>query len=189
MNARLTLLALPLALAACGQQSMGDFRLPWDKPAPAPVAVPAVPAAPPKPSIPEPTGASPAQQPLEIAGERTKAPTANAQTANIASFAASGEGWNATVDGGTAHVTRAGGKPATVKVQRLAYAGGVEYVGTLNDALFSLDLRTGACGDQPLTATLKMNGAKLAGCASPGAAAASPAKAAAAEKPAHKPKA
>lgn len=186
MNARLILLALPLALAGCDQQAVRDFRLPWDKPAPAPVvAAPAAPAEPPKPSIPEPTGASPAQQPLEIAGERTKVATAEAQTANATRFTASGEGWSATVDGTTARVERAGGKPATVKVQRLVYAGGVEYAGTLNDALFSLDLRSAACGGQPLTATLKANGKKLAGCASPGSAA--PAKAAAATAPTQKP--
>ena len=33
MNARLTLLALPLALAACDQQAIKDFHLPWNKPA------------------------------------------------------------------------------------------------------------------------------------------------------------
>ena len=41
MNARLTLLALPLALAACDEQAMKDFRMPWDKPAPVVAAAPA----------------------------------------------------------------------------------------------------------------------------------------------------
>lgn len=186
MNARLTLLALPLALAACDQQAIKDFHLPWNKPAPAAApAADAKPAEPAKPSIPEPTGASPAQQPLEIAGPRSKVATASADTAHVTRFAASGEGWSATVDGASADVERAGGKPVTVNVKRLVYASGVEYVGELNDALFSLDLRSGACGGKPLTATLKLNGKTLSGCAAPAGATAS----AATDKPAQKPKA
>ena len=72
MNARLTLLALPLALAACDEQAMKDFRMPWDKPAPVVAAAPA-PTAPPKPAIPEPTGASPTQQPLEVGKQAIEA--------------------------------------------------------------------------------------------------------------------
>ena len=55
------------------------------------------------------------------------------------------------------------------KVQRLAYAKGVEYVGTLNDAAFALNIRGEDCGGQPMTATLRANGKTYAGCASPGA--------------------
>lgn len=186
MNARLTLLALPLALAACDEQAMKDFRLPWDKPAPVVAAAPA-PTAPPKPAIPEPTGASPTQQPLEVAGDRVKVATADAETLNTASYLAGGEGWTATVSGGSVRLERPGAKAATVKVQRLAYAKGVEYVGTLNDAAFALNIRGEDCGGQPMTATLRANGKTYAGCASPGAGAA--AEAAAAAAPAANPKA
>ena len=44
MRLRLIILAAPLALAACDDQAMKDFRMPWDKPEPV-VAAPAAPAA------------------------------------------------------------------------------------------------------------------------------------------------
>ena len=181
MRLRLIILAAPLALAACDDQAMKDFRMPWDKPEPV-VAAPAAPAAPPKPSIPEPTGASPTQQPLEVAGDRVKVATADAETLNTASYLAGGEGWTAIVSGGSVRFERPGAKAATVKVQRLAYAKGVEYVGTLNDAAFALNIRGEDCGGQPMTATLRANGRTFTGCASPTAA-----KAAASAKPATKP--
>ena len=108
MNARLTLLALPLALAACDQQALKDFHMPWDKPASAPAAAPVQPAQPPKPTIPEPTGAAPTQQPLEIAGDRAKVATADAETLDVGRFTASGEGWSAKVDGKTVRFERPG---------------------------------------------------------------------------------
>ena len=186
MNARLILLALPLALAACGDQGMKDFRMPWDKPEPAPAAAPApAPAGPPKPAIPEPTGASPTEQALEVSGDRVKVATADAETLNTANYVAGGEGWTATVSGNTVRFERPGAKAATVKVQRLAYASGVEYIGTLNDLAFSLNIRGEDCGGQPMTAKLKANGNTYAGCASPGAAA----TAAKANAPSAKPKA
>ena len=182
MNARLTLLALPLALAACDEQAMKDFRMPWDKPAPVVAAAPA-PTAPPKPAIPEPTGASPTQQPLEVAGDRVKVATAESETLNTAAYTAGGEGWSATVSGDSVRFERAGAKAATVKVQRLAYASGVEYVGTLNDRAFTLNIRGADCGDQPMTATLRANGNTYQGCAAPGAAAAAAAAEAAKAPP------
>ncbi|QJD16223.1 hypothetical protein [Paracoccus sanguinis] len=181
MRLRLIILAAPLALAACDDQAMKDFRMPWDKPEPV-VAAPAAPAAPPKPSIPEPTGASPTQQPLEVAGDRTRVATADAETLDINSFTAGGEGWSATVSGKSVKFERPGAKAATVSVQRLAYAKGVEYVGTLNDTAFALNIRSEDCGGQPMTATLRANGRTFTGCASPTAA-----KAAASAKPATKP--
>ena len=64
MNARLTLLALPLALAACDEQAMKDFRMPWDKPAPVVAAAPPVVASSPAaPAVPPACPAAPRRCP------------------------------------------------------------------------------------------------------------------------------
>lgn len=189
MNARLILLALPL-LAACDAQQMQDLKMPWDRtpPAAAAPAVPATPAEPPKPVIPEPTGAAPTEAPLEVEGTRTKVATANAETLNVTRVDAAGDGWTATVDGKTVRFERPGAKAAAVTVRRLTYAGGVEYVGTLNDEAVTLNLTSADCGGKPLTAKVRANGKTYAGCAAPSG---TVAKAAATEaaKPADKPKA
>lgn len=166
MTSRFALLALPLALAACDAQSRADFRMPWDKPAPA--VAPVDPNAPPKPAIPDPTGASPLDQPLEVGGATAPVATAERKTLEATSFVAAGEGWSATVSDGSARFERPGARAATVAVKRVPYAGGVEYIGTLNDQPFALTIRSADCGDQPMTATLRANGARFAGCATPG---------------------
>ncbi|WP_134724366.1 hypothetical protein [Paracoccus luteus] len=175
MKPRLALLALPLALAACDAQSMADFRMPWDKPAVAPVD----PNAPPKPAIPDPTGASPLDQPLEVGGKTAAVATAERETLAVTAFVAAGEGWTAAVSDGSARFERPGAKPATVSVRRVPYAGGVEYIGTLNSQPFALTIRGEDCGNQPMTASLRANGRTFAGCAAPAAAAGAAAAAAA----------
>lgn len=163
MYARLTLLALPLSLAACGDQGTGDFRMPWDKPEPVVVAPEE-----PKPAIPEPTGVAPTEQPLEIEGKRAKVATAQSETLDVESFVAAGQGWSASVAGGTAKFERPGAKAASVKVQRLVYASGVEYIGVLNGTAFTLNIRGDDCGKNPMTATVRANGNNYGGCAAPG---------------------
>lgn len=138
--------------------------MPWDKPE----EVAPVEPAEPKPPIPEPTGAAPTEQPLELEGERTKVATAQSETLNTTNYVASGEGWTASVTGDTARFERAGAKAATVKVQRLVYAGGVEYVGVLGGKAFTMNIRGDDCGDQPMTATIRTGGNTFAGCAAPG---------------------
>lgn len=165
MKSRLAMLALPLALAACGDN--GDFHMPWDKPEPAPAAAPATPATPPKPTIPEPTGAPPTVEALQVAGETKKIATADSETLAVTDFAAKGEGWSASVNGGSARFERPGAKAATVSVKRIPYSGGVEYIGTLGDQPFVLRVNANDCNGEPLTASLRANGKNYSGCASP----------------------
>lgn len=191
MNARLAMLALPLALAACGGQ--GDFRMPWDK-SPPPAAETAASAEPAKPSIPEPTGAAPTVQALQVAGETRKLATADAETLGVQHFVASGTGWKVSVSGNAARFERPGAKPAAINVRRIPYSGGVEYIGVLGEQPFVLRVRAANCGDQPLTASLRARGTTYSGCAAPTAAMsisvpkAAPARATAPKKAAAKPK-
>ena len=164
MTSRFVLLALPLALAACSEQAMEDFRMPWDKPEPPPVAAPAEPA---KPSIPEPTGASPLVQALQVDGATAKIATADSETLAVTDFVAAGEGWNASVQGTTARFERPGAAAASVTVRRIPYSGGVEYIGTLGDQPFVLRVNANDCNGEPLTASLRANGKNYSGCASP----------------------
>ena len=164
MTLRFALLALPLALAACDQ--MQDFRMPWDPP-PAPVA----PAEPAPPSIPEPTGASPTVQPLEVEGRTAKVSTAEAETLAVTNLTAAGEGWTASVTGSTARFQPTGASASTIEVRRIPYSGGVEYIGVLGGQPFVLRVNAQDCGKQPLTATIRARGNTLSGCAAPAASA------------------
>ncbi|HRO16145.1 MAG TPA: hypothetical protein PLL33_14115, partial [Paracoccus sp. (in: a-proteobacteria)] len=178
MKPRYALLALPLALAACDARSLADFRMPWDKPE----AV--APAAPARPGIPEPTGASPLEQPLEVAGRQTRVATAQAATIDVTDVAAAGEGWSVTVRGDSARFERPGAKAANVAVRRIVYARGLEYVGVLNGKPFTLNVSAQSCGGQPLSAVLRANGNRHAGCATPLAPLPATARKAAPAKPA-----
>ncbi|PZO64073.1 MAG: hypothetical protein DI498_12190 [Paracoccus denitrificans] len=165
MKLRLALVALPFVLSAC----TSDFAMPWDKPAPVEPLV-AAPAEPAKPFIPEPTGGSPRDTPLEIAGgEHRAVSTADAATLNVRDYTAAGDGWQVVVAGNKAQFTRPGAKSASVTVRRIVFASGVEYVGVLNDRPFALTVRGQTCGAQPMTAVLKANGTTFNGCAAPGA--------------------
>lgn len=159
MNLRFALLALPFALAACDENT----RMPWDPPEP----VAEAPAEPAPPHIPEPTGAAPTQQPLEIEGARAKVATAEAETLAVTDLVASGEGWTAAVQGSTARFERAGAAPVNVTVRRIPYSRGVEYIGTLGGRPFVLRINPQDCGDQPLTALVRAGADSYPGCASP----------------------
>ncbi|WP_299361852.1 hypothetical protein [uncultured Paracoccus sp.] len=167
MNLRFALLAVPLALGACDEAAMADFRMPWDKPEPV-VVEPAEPA---KPTIPAPPQVSPVEQPLELGGSATPRATAQAETVNLTAVAAAGEGWSVDIADGTARFARPGANTAQVRVNRLVYVGGVEFVGELNGRVFALTVSGADCGPLPLTATLRANGNRYQGCAQPAAAA------------------
>lgn len=184
MNPRFALLALlTLPLAACDEATMADFRqgIGLDKEE---VAEPAVPAKPRAPAV------SPLEVPIETgAVPATPAINADAETLNTAAFAARGNepAWFVEVSGNTATYKspeNPGGRKITVN--RLTFAQGVEYVGVLNDRVFSLNIRGNDCQDTvsgekfPMTASLKANSKTLRGCASPATA---PAQASAAEAP------
>lgn len=165
MNLRLALLALPLALAGCDEQSMADLRMPWDRPEP----VVEAPAEPGPPTIPPPPQVSPVDQPLEIGAPGALRATGERETYQLTEVAASGEGWSVEVAEGRARFTRPGANPATVPVRRIVYAGGIEFVGELNGRVFAMTITPVDCGRQPLTALLRANGNRYAGCAAPGA--------------------
>lgn len=165
---RVALLAAPLALAACGD----DMRMPWDKPEP----VAEAPAEPAPPHIPEPTGGSPTQQPLEIPGPTAKVATAEARTLAVTDLVAGGEGWAASVSGSTARFQPEGAAARQVEVRRIPWSGGVEYIGTLGGQPFVLRIQSADCGKQKLSALVRAGGRTYNGCAAPAApAAAAPA--------------
>lgn len=160
----LAVLALPFALAACGD----DMRMPWDKPEPV-VETPAEPA---PPHIPEPTGDSPTRQPLEIGGPSAKVATAEARSLAVTDLVAGGEGWAASVSGNTARFQPEGAAARAVEVRRIPWSGGVEYIGTLGGQPFVLRIKGADCGKQKLTAMVRAGGQTYNGCASPAAPAA-----------------
>ena len=162
MNLRIALLALPLALAACGDQA--NLRMPWDKPEPVAPVAPVV-AGP--PTIPPPPQVSPVDQPLQVGEAGAARATAERETVDLTAAAAAGPGWAVEVAGESATFSRPGAKSATVPVRRIVYARGVEFVGELNDVVFSLNVTPADCGASPLTATLRANRKTFAGCAAP----------------------
>ncbi|WP_313135578.1 COG3650 family protein [Paracoccus jeotgali] len=175
MKFRLVFALLPLALAACDEQAMQDFRFPWDKPLEA--APPAEPVDPMKTPLVTPA-VSPRDVPIEVEGERKPAVNAETTTLNTTAFVARGNEpfWRVDVAGTTANYqTPDNQKGRAISVRRLVYAKGVEYVGTLNGSAFAVNIRSAACVDSmsgekfPMTATLRVGGKSLTGCASPAA--------------------
>ncbi|MDO5630932.1 MAG: hypothetical protein Q4G22_03745 [Paracoccus sp. (in: a-proteobacteria)] len=156
MKMRLAALAvLPFALAACDMANLS--RQPAEEPA----------AAEEQAGPPRPPEVSPLQQPIEIAGAAQRAvATAEASTVDTRSFMAQGEGWSVEIQGDVAQYRR-GGNPRSVAVNRLVFARGVEYVGVLDGAPFALTIRGTACGNAPMTASLRAGGRTLSGCAAP----------------------
>lgn len=190
MKSRYLLILAPLALAACDEQAMKDFKMPWDKDT---VEAPAEPAGPPKLQTPE---VSPLKQAIEIEGaERVAVATADAATLNVTAYSARGNEpfWQVDVSGDRAVLKTPGAKDRGVTVRRIAYAKGVEYIGTLNGRPFSVNIRGTACKDSmsgekfPMTATLRSAVVNGAGCATPAQAAPAKAPVKAAAKTAAKP--
>lgn len=171
MMRRLAVLLLPLSLAACDEQAMQDFRLPWDRPAQTePVEIdPTQP--------PQPPAVSPLEVPVEVPGGRT-APVSTAErlTMGTADFAAVGTEpfWNVTVRGTNAvYTTPENQRGRSLTVRRITYARGVEFAADLDGRVFWLNIRPGQCSDgmsdkrYPMTATLRVRGQTLQGCAEP----------------------
>lgn len=193
MKFRYALALLPLALAACDEQAMKDFRMPWDKPLDATpaAAAPAQPVDPMKVPLVAPEVA-PTQVPIEVAGDHIAVATAEGTTLSVTAYNAHGNEpfWRVDVTGGSARYqtpdNQAGSK---IAVKRIVYQSGVEYIGEYGGAPFSLNIRSGECNDGmsdekfPMTATLRVGSKHLRGCARPAAAAPATAETAPAAKP------
>ena len=198
MKLRFALVLLPLALAACDEQAMKDLRMPWDKPLDAAPAATTPPVDPMKTPLVDPA-VSPRDVPIEAAGDQKAVATAESETLNTAAFTARGNEpfWRIDVSGNTAkYQTPENQKGRNIAVNRIVYASGVEYIGVLDGAPFSLNISGKDCVDDmsgekfPMSAALRIGSRHHNGCASPAEAAApaAPASAAADSKaPAAKP--
>ncbi|MFN4102196.1 MAG: hypothetical protein ACK4GT_20745 [Pararhodobacter sp.] len=171
MFPRFTLIALlTLPLAACDNEAMTDLRRN--------LGMEAAEAQPEEPAGPRPPAVSPLEQPIET-GTAAPKPVATVEplTYRATAFVARGNEpfWNVQVAGNTAtYRTPENQNGRQIQVNRLAFAGGVEYIGVLNGRPFVLNMRPGECQDSmaderfPLTARLTVSGNTVAGCASPG---------------------
>ena len=116
-----------------------------------------------------PPGVSPLEQPIETGAEIVPVSTAEASTMAVAMFRAAGPGWTVTAADKNAVYERPGAKSVGVTVRRMTYAKGVEFVGTMNGSVFSLNIQAAACeaGDvkTPFTAKLRVGSQRLTGCA------------------------
>lgn len=116
-----------------------------------------------------PPGVSPLEQPIETGGQAKPVATAEASTMGTAMFRASGSGWTVTAADKTAVYERPGARSVGVGVRRLTYARGVEFIGTMNGSVFSLNVQAQPCeaGGQksPFTAKLRVGSQRLSGCA------------------------
>ena len=127
-----------------------------------------------------PPGVSPLEQPIETgAAEARAVATAEAATYNTNAFSARGNepAWSVDVAGSTAiYTTPENPKGRAVRVDRLAFAKGVEYVGVLNGRPFALTVRGTPCRDSmsgqrfTMSAELKVSGRTERGCAAPASA-------------------
>lgn len=161
-------LVLPLALAGCGDL-LDDLDLPGfgRKDEAATAATP--------PAAAQPPAVSPLEVPIEVTGAQKPVGTANAETVNVAAFTARGNqpAWWVSVNGDKALLKREGARDATITVNRVNFAQGVEFAGTLGGAVFSLTVRAGTCKDSlsgtrwPMSATVRWGGQGYAGCAAP----------------------
>ena len=116
-----------------------------------------------------PPGVSPLEQPIETGAALAPVSTAEASTVATAMFRAAGAGWTVTAADKNAVYERPGAKSVGVSVRRMTYARGVEFIGTMNGSVFSLNIQAAACesGDvkTPFTARLRVGSQRLTGCA------------------------
>ncbi|MDB6176078.1 hypothetical protein PAF17_00980 [Paracoccus sp. Z330] len=127
-----------------------------------------------------PPSVSPLEQPIETGEAPGKAvATAEGTTNSTGAFSARGNEpfWAVDVAGGTAiYKTPGNQKGRAIRVNRLTFDKGVEYVGVLSGRPFVLNIRGAACQDTmsdekfPFTATLTVSGRSNSGCASPASA-------------------
>lgn len=144
-------LSMTVALTACG-------KLPFQT-----TDEPAAPAHSGPPTV------SPLDQPIETGAEGTALATAEASTMGTAMFRAAGSGWTVTAADKTAVYERTGAKSTAVTVRRMTYGRGVEFIGTMNGQVFSLNVRAQECdsgaGTTPFSANLRVGSQRLTGCA------------------------
>lgn len=123
-----------------------------------------------------PPGVSPLESPIETGTEGTAVSTAEARTLNTNAFTARGNEpfWSVDASGRTAiYKTPSNQKGRAVRVERLTFAEGVEYIGVLNGSPFVLTVRGRDCTDDmsgqkfPMSAELKVGGRRNKGCAGP----------------------
>lgn len=149
-------LSMTLAIAACGE-------LPFNKE-----------AEPEAPGHTGPPGVSPIDQPIETGTETKAVSTAEATTMNTAIFrAVAADGaWTVHAADKTAVYARPGQRSLGVTTRRITYAGGVEFIGVMNNRPFTLNVSATECrtasGERfPMSARLSANGARSTGCAGP----------------------
>ena len=123
-----------------------------------------------------PPGVSPLEQPIETGAEVRPVSTAEAATYNTAAFSARGNEpfWAVDVAGSTAiYKTPDNQRGRPIRVNRLNFAQGVEYVGVHAGRPFVLNIRATECQDSmsgqdfPFTARLTVSGSSNTGCAGP----------------------
>lgn len=121
-----------------------------------------------------PPGVSPLEQPIETGAEIRPVSTAEAATYNTAAFSARGNEpfWAVDAAGSTAiYKTPDNQRGRPIRVNRLVFAQGVEYVGVHAGRPFVLNIRAGKCQDSmsgqdfPFTARLTVSGRSETGCA------------------------
>ncbi|RJL07048.1 COG3650 family protein, partial [Paracoccus siganidrum] len=163
LSPRLALLALlTLPLAACEGTGLPGFGAQDDPQAEGHRGPPSV---------------SPLEAPIETgAAEARAVATAEAQTHNTAAFSARGNEpfWAVDVAGNTAiYKTPSNQRGQAIRVNRLTFAEGVEYIGVLGGRPFTVNIRAAECRDSmsgdrfPMTATLTVSGRSERGCAGP----------------------
>ena len=147
-------LAMTVAVTACGELPFQDKTPPAEPTAPTPAAPPAV---------------SPIDSPIEVGAEGTPRATAESSTMATKMFRASGSGWTVTAAGERAVYERPGAKSTAVSVRRMSYNRGVEFIGTMNGSVFALNIQAAECktgeGSTPFTAKLRVGTQRMTGCA------------------------
>lgn len=161
MSSRLALLALMiLPLAAC--EGTG-FNLGQN-------------SEPEAPTGPRPPAVSPLEQPIETGAGMRPVSTAERVTYNTAAFSARGNEpfWAVDVAGNTAiYKTPDNQRGSAVRVDRITFAEGVEFIGVRGGRPFVLNVRGKECSDSmsgdrfPMTAVLTTAGRQQTGCAGP----------------------
>lgn len=126
-----------------------------------------------------PPDVSPLEAPIETGGGKTPVATVNPETYNTAAFSARGNEpfWAVDAAGSTAiYRTPDNQKGRAVRVNRIVFAEGVEYIGVLGGRPFVLTVRGDDCRDDmsgqrfPMTAALTVSGRTNRGCAGPASA-------------------
>ena len=162
MTTRLAVLALMiLPLAACDGANLGLGK---DPEAAAPTG-------------PRPPAVSPLDQPIETGSVASKAvSTAERTTYETAAFSARGNEpfWAVDVAGNTAiYKTPQNQRGTPIRVSRLTFSKGVEFIGVHAGRPFVVNIRGGNCRDTmsgdrfPMTASLTVSGKTTTGCAGP----------------------